>query len=139
MSQEEEHGAAPSPPQGFAFPDLVDEQLLREITLLIDVISEVSDSRQHLTTDEVDSVLGVRPRAPLRDLHIAVAVHLATRSGLKRTSNRARKAGSDLPPSACAVVAEELLRLGAKGVTEAAVEQISTRFRSRAAPYFLPD
>lgn len=64
MSQEEEHGAAPSPLQGFAFQDLVDEQPLREITLLIDVISEVSDSRQHLTTDEVDSVLGVRPRAP---------------------------------------------------------------------------
>ncbi|MBC9820117.1 hypothetical protein [Terrabacter sp. MAHUQ-38] len=39
--------------------DLVDDQLLEEIELLVDVIARVAEHAAYLSTDEVDSVLGL--------------------------------------------------------------------------------
>ena len=46
----------PAPPPRH---DLVDDQLLEEIELLVDVIARVAEHAAYLSTDEVDSVLGL--------------------------------------------------------------------------------
>src|SRR4051812_37755646 len=46
----------PAPPRRH---DLVDDQILEEIELLFDVISRVAGHDGYLSTDEVDTVLGV--------------------------------------------------------------------------------
>ena len=48
--------ADPAPPTR---RDLVDDQLLKEIELLVDVITRVAGHAGYLSRDEVDSVLGL--------------------------------------------------------------------------------
>ena len=54
-------GAVPSRPGA----ELVDSDLLQEISLLADVIASVSGVGSHLSHEQVDAVLGVPPIRPL--------------------------------------------------------------------------